>query len=168
MINITILEGLQSKQIMAKRYDTKWLVLSRGPQMNMQGTVPPALNAQKTAPENFMGQKQHHHLRMLPEPPSLAAMAHSQNLPKEPSCVSSLPPELLPNNQVPVRKNPGSFVPQSSARPTLGNITQYQVVGHMVVQLTLCDAGQLLLLIRVSPSHGYTMAFRLHQGTFDL
>lgn len=57
---------------------------------------------------------------------------------------------------------------QPSAQLTLGSSTQYPVVGHMVVQLTLCDAGQLLLPIRVSPSHGYTMAFRLQQGTFDL
>lgn len=57
---------------------------------------------------------------------------------------------------------------QPSAQLTLGSTTQYPVVGHMVVQLTLCDAGRLLLPIRVSPSHGYTMAFRLQQGTFDL
>lgn len=38
----------------------------------------------------------------------------------------------------------------------------------MVGQLRLGDAGQHLLPIHVSPSHGYTVAFKLQQGTFDL
>lgn len=37
----------------------------------------------------------------------------------------------------------------------------------MAVQLMQGDAGQLCLLIHVSPSHGYTVAFKLQQGTFD-
>lgn len=35
----------------------------------------------------------------------------------------------------------------------------------MAVQLMLRDAGQLCFPIHVSPSHGYTVAFKLQQGT---
>lgn len=106
------------------------------------------------------------------KPPDLAAKAPTTPLRASPPrvllCLHFEPVDPLPSNQNPIQNSPGSFVLQPSAQLTLGSTTQYPVVGHMVVQLTLCDAGWLLLPIHVSPSHGYTMAFRLQQGTFDL
>lgn len=130
----------------------------------------PALSAWKTAPENFMEQKCHHHPPMLPAPPD-----HSLPLP-----LAFLFPhfEAVIEKKAPLnstlvtrplsRKSLGSVVPPPSARLTLGSITPCHARGHMVGQLRLGDTGQPLLPIHVSPSPRYTVAFKLQQGTFDL
>lgn len=79
-------------------------------------------------------------------------------IPQEPLTIGPCPEKPSP---------PGSLVTASAAQLPVGSPSRLRVVGHMALQLMLRDAGRLCFPIHVSPSPGYTVAFKWQQGTSD-
>lgn len=77
-------------------------------------------------------------------------------IPQKPLTIRSLSRKALSSWQ------PRDYIPSpaSSWQPLSA-----RAVGQMALQLMLRDAGQLCLPVPVSPSHGYTVAFKWQQGT---